>query len=158
MCFTHSTLKLECSIASWTSATSNFVTKSKLSTDHPSTFSCPLSYWMAPFHEILLSDATSVTQSPIIIQTPEIELVQDFLCELDMKSHMYLVESIIFSLYPQTYNKLARGSVPSSHTRGQQFEPRRRQYFKLLLDPEDCCPSLSLKQYFGQEQKCYYYH
>ena len=31
----------------------------------------------------------------------------------------------------------SRGSVPSSHARGQQFEPRRRQYFKLLLDPGD---------------------
>ena len=63
------------------------VTKSELSTDHLPTFSCPLSYWMTPFHEILLSDAMSVTQSPIIIQTPEIEFVEDFLCKLDMKSH-----------------------------------------------------------------------
>ena len=31
----------------------------------------------------------------------------------------------------------SRGSVPSSHARGQRFEPRRRQYFKLLLDPGD---------------------
>lgn len=29
------------------------------------------------------------------------------------------------------------GSVPSSHARGQRFEPRRWQYFKLLLDPGD---------------------
>ena len=26
----------------------------------------------------------------------------------------------------------SRGSVPSSHARGQRFKPRRRQYFKLL--------------------------
>ena len=32
---------------------------------------------------------------------------------------------------------LAGQSVPSSHARGQRFEPRRRQYFKLLLDPGD---------------------
>ena len=32
---------------------------------------------------------------------------------------------------------VCRGSVPSSHARGQRFEPRRRQYFKLLLDPGD---------------------
>ena len=31
----------------------------------------------------------------------------------------------------------SRGSVPSSHARGQRFEPRRRQYFKLLLDLGD---------------------
>ena len=31
----------------------------------------------------------------------------------------------------------SRGSVPSSHARGQRFEPRRWQYFKLLLDPGD---------------------
>ena len=31
----------------------------------------------------------------------------------------------------------SRGSVPNSHARGQRFEPRRRQYFKLLLDPGD---------------------
>ena len=31
----------------------------------------------------------------------------------------------------------SRGSVPSSHAKGQQFEPRCRQYFKLLLDPGD---------------------
>ena len=31
----------------------------------------------------------------------------------------------------------SRGSVPSSHARGQRFEPQRRQYFKLLLDPGD---------------------
>ena len=29
----------------------------------------------------------------------------------------------------------SRGSVPSSHASGQQFEPRRQQYFILLLDP-----------------------
>ena len=29
----------------------------------------------------------------------------------------------------------SRGNVPSSHAREQQFKPRRRQYFKLLLDP-----------------------
>ena len=37
----------------------------------------------------------------------------------------------------QEHNSWSRGSVPSSHARGQQFEPRRRQYFKLLLDPGD---------------------
>ena len=31
----------------------------------------------------------------------------------------------------------SRGSVPSSHARGQWFKPQRRQYFKLLLDPGD---------------------
>ena len=31
----------------------------------------------------------------------------------------------------------SRGSVPSSHARGHRFEPQRRQYFKLLLDPGD---------------------
>ena len=29
------------------------------------------------------------------------------------------------------------GRVPSSHARGQRFEPRCWQYFKLLLDPGD---------------------
>ena len=38
-------------------------------------------------------------------------------------------------------SSLSRGSVPSSYARGQQFEPRCRQYLKLLLDPGD----LSLK-------------
>ena len=28
-------------------------------------------------------------------------------------------------------------SIPSSHATGQRFEPRHRQYFKLLLDPGD---------------------
>ena len=40
----------------------------------------------------------------------------------------------------------SRGSVPSSHAMGQRFQPRRWQYFKLLLDPADCCISVSLKQ------------
>ena len=31
----------------------------------------------------------------------------------------------------------SRGSVPSYHARGQRFEPRCQQYFKLLLDPGD---------------------
>ena len=52
----------------------------------------------------------------------------------------------------------SRGSVPIFHARGQQFEPRHRQYFKLLLDPGDfhSNPSrllsfnISLKQCFGQ--------
>ena len=34
-------------------------------------------------------------------------------------------------------SSLSRGSVPSSYARGQRFEPWRRQYFKLLLDPGD---------------------
>ena len=37
------------------------------------------------------------------------------------------------------YNRSSwsRGSVSSSNGRGQRFEPRCRQYFKLLLDPGD---------------------
>ena len=31
----------------------------------------------------------------------------------------------------------SKGSIPSSHARGQRFEPQRWQYFKLLLDPGD---------------------
>ena len=37
----------------------------------------------------------------------------------------------------QNRSSWSRGSVPSSHARGQWFEPRRRKYFKLLLDPGD---------------------
>ena len=55
------------------------------------------------------------------------------------------------------WSSWSRGNVPSSHARGQRFEPRRRQYLKLLLDQgyfhsnpmADCCPSISLKQCFG---------
>ena len=32
----------------------------------------------------------------------------------------------------QNRSSWSRGSVPSSHARGQRFKPRRRQYFKLL--------------------------
>ena len=36
-------------------------------------------------------------------------------------------------LYDMIYrSSWSRGSVPSSHARGQRFKPRRRQYFKLL--------------------------
>ena len=43
-------------------------------------------------------------------------------------------------------------------------EPRRMQYFKLPTQeiftstPADCCPSIILKQCFGQKQKYYYYY
>ena len=46
----------------------------------------------------------------------------------------YIVHSILYTCNRSSWS---RGSVPSSHTRGQRFEPRRRQYFKLLLDPGD---------------------
>ena len=39
--------------------------------------------------------------------------------------------------YQISFTSWSRGSFPSSHARGQRFQPRHRQYFKLLLDPGD---------------------
>ena len=68
----------------------------------------------------------------------------------DSKNHtwhsveeFYLHISFFHNMLQHTYeyksnrSSWSRGSVPSSHARGQRFEPRRRQYFKLLLDPGD---------------------
>ena len=72
-----------------------------LLTTYLPTFSCPLSYWMTPFHEILLSDAMSVTQSPIIIQTPEIEFVEDFFVKVghEITYYAYFGKSSFFHYF-----------------------------------------------------------
>ena len=46
----------------------------------------------------------------------------------------------------------SRGSFPSSHARGQRFEPRRQQYFKLLLDPGDFHSNPSGLLYFNKSE------
>ena len=52
---------------------------------------------------------------------------------------IWTVDSISAPEQPGSSNRSSwsKGRVPSSHARGQRFKPRRRQYFKLLLDPGD---------------------
>ena len=70
---------------------------------------------------------------------------------------VFCIALIIVDFVNKKTDSWSRGSVSSSHARGQRFEPQRWQYFKLLLDPgdftptlADYCPSISLKHCFGQ--------
>ena len=53
---------------------------------------------------------------------------------LFQKTLVYFMFGALLNTPIKRRSQQLRGSVPSSHARGQRFEPRCRQYFKLLCD------------------------
>ena len=62
------------------------------------------------------------------VQVNNLEKVSLFQCFIKSKKLR------LFYIHSSSIDRSSwsRGSVPSSHARGQRFKPRRRQYFKLL--------------------------
>ena len=51
------------------------------------------------------------------------------------KSHPWFFKLFLSSTFIDDRSGWSRGSVPSSHARGQRFEPQRRQYFQTTAWP-----------------------